>query len=105
MAGKWVAVLPLETLRDGGMAEVEAEGRPVLLARQGGEVHASSATCPHKFGPLADGVLEGTRLTCPMHAATFDLTTGRSLPGQEWAGTLQLYPVRIVEGVVEVLVP
>lgn len=89
-----------------GLAELP-EGRPaerwlgeqlVLLLRTGDRVAATQGHCSHKFNALADGAVEGGRITCPLHAACFDLATGEPLPGQEWAGRLQVYPVRVEAG-------
>jgi nitrite reductase/ring-hydroxylating ferredoxin subunit len=101
----WHAVGPLEEVPEGRLHEAVVGGEMMLLVRRGDAVHAFAAHCPHKFTPLVDGRLDGVRLTCPMHAATFDVTTGRALPGQEWAGQLPTYPTRVREGVVEVQVP
>lgn len=87
------------------MREHVVAGVSVLLVRAQGEVHAMTPHCPHKFGALADGTLDGRLLTCPMHTATFDLATGRPRPGEEWAGTLTVYPTRVREGVLEVHLP
>jgi nitrite reductase/ring-hydroxylating ferredoxin subunit len=99
----WHAVLPLEEVPQ-GLTPVEVGGEMVLLVRIGDGLHACSATCPHKFTALADGTLAPGRLTCPMHDATFDLASGRPFPGQEWAGNLPIFPLRVREGVVEVQV-
>ena len=40
-----------------------------------GEVYATQATCPHRNGPLADGLLGGATIVCPLHDRTFDLRT------------------------------
>jgi NADPH-dependent 2,4-dienoyl-CoA reductase/sulfur reductase-like enzyme/nitrite reductase/ring-hydroxylating ferredoxin subunit len=63
-------------LRDGEMKEISVDERRILLARVGDNFHAVSATCPHYGGPLAEGVLCGTRVTCPWHHATFDVVSG-----------------------------
>ncbi len=65
----------------------------VFHTRQG--IYATQAACPHRQGPLADGLIGGTTLVCPFHAWKFDLTTGEALMGQ--CG-LQIYPVRVTEG-------
>ena len=51
-------------LRDGEMKEVSVGETRVLLARVNDRFHAVSATCPHYCGPLAEGVLCGTRVVC-----------------------------------------
>ena len=63
-------------LRDGEMKEVLVEERRILLARVGDNFHAVSATCPHYGGPLAEGVLCGTRVVCPWHQAAFNVVNG-----------------------------
>ena len=60
-----------------------------------GAVYAVQAECPHKQGPLADGLLGGTTILCPFHARKFDLATGI---GQQGDCHLQTYPVRLDDG-------
>jgi nitrite reductase (NADH) small subunit len=56
------------------------------------QVFATQAECPHRRGMLADGLLGGSTLVCPLHALKFDLATGRALNGD---CTLKTYPARI----------
>ncbi len=44
-----------------------------------GAVYATEARCPHRGGPLADGVIGASTLVCPLHAFKFDLVTGRPI--------------------------
>jgi len=60
-----------------------------------GEVYATQAACPHRNGPLADGLLGGTKIVCPLHARTFDLRTGEGI-GPDCAN-LKIYPVALTE--------
>ena len=57
-----------------------------------GQIYAVQAECPHRQGPLADGLLGGTTVICPFHARKFDLATGI---GQQGDCNLQTYPVRL----------
>lgn len=43
-----------------------------------GELYATQARCPHKQGPLADGLVGARSVTCPLHARRFDLSTGQA---------------------------
>lgn len=98
----WRPAVPLAGLADGVLTEVEVEGERVVVLRLGQEVFAAQGVCPHKFGPLVDGAVRGTMLTCPIHAATFDLRTGAAQPGSVWMGALPTYATRVAAGVVEV---
>ena len=59
-----------------------------------GQVYAVQAECPHKNGPLADGLVGGTTVMCPFHSRKFDLVTGIGMQGD---CDLQTYPVRLGE--------
>lgn len=72
----FVAVMRRSELCEGELREAFVRGRSVALALVDGRVHAVDGTCPHAGGPLAEGHLEGTTLSCPMHGWSFDVTTG-----------------------------
>jgi apoptosis-inducing factor 3 len=71
--------IALSQLGDGSMLAGHANGKPVLVARQGGEIFAIGATCTHYGGPLAEGLLVGDTVRCPWHHACFNLRTGEPL--------------------------
>ena len=58
-----------------------------------GNVFATSAECPHRGGPLADGLVGGDTVICPMHGFAFDLRTGEAV-GRE-CGRLATHRVSI----------
>ncbi|HEY2962122.1 MAG TPA: FAD-dependent oxidoreductase [Pyrinomonadaceae bacterium] len=76
MSVKEVHLANTSDLHDGEMKEVSVGETRILLARIGGRFHAVSATCPHYGGPLAEGVLCGTRVMCPWHHAVFNVVNG-----------------------------
>src|ERR1700691_2282254 len=78
---------------EGRVYSVNGENIAVFHTRAGA-VYAVQAACPHKGGPLADGLVGGTTLICPLHAWKFDLTTGEALFGD--CG-IKTYPVRVDE--------
>ena len=79
MDGEWVTVAKPDDVEDGGLIEVELDGRPVAIARVGDNFYALAGECPHQGGPMAQGELEGPILTCPWHNFRFDVRTGRTL--------------------------
>src|SRR5262249_13426495 len=63
----------------GSIRELQIGGKSVATANVGGRLYAISNTCLHRGGPLGQGQLEGTVVTCPWHGWQFDVTTGRAL--------------------------
>lgn len=102
----------LDTLPPGTLREVSVGGPSVLLVRLGDAVHALDPYCPHAGGVLAEGTLDGMRLACPVHAAVFDASNGVVLedpfgiaPPDGGVDPLTRYPVRVVDGRVEIDLP
>ena len=56
-----------------------------------GQVFATQAYCPHKGGPLADGLTDGATVVCPLHDRIYDFQTGAGI-GNECS--VRVYPVR-----------
>ncbi|MEO5679770.1 MAG: Rieske 2Fe-2S domain-containing protein [Acidimicrobiales bacterium] len=74
----------------------DVDGWPVAVLRpRDGNVYAVDPVCPHKGGPLADGLLGGTVVVCPLHGWTFDLATGCRVGGPEAVAS---HPVRVEDG-------
>lgn len=64
----------------------------VFLTREG-RVYATEQRCPHRGGPLADGMLVGKQVVCPLHSFRFDLETGQC--EQPGVCPVRLYPVEV----------
>jgi nitrite reductase/ring-hydroxylating ferredoxin subunit/uncharacterized membrane protein len=73
---KYTPVVDAEELEEGQMQKVLADGRPVVLLKEGRKVYCFDGTCPHFGGPLWEGELEGHTVTCPWHGSQFDITDG-----------------------------
>lgn len=54
----------------------DVEGTPIAVFNVGGTLHAIHNVCPHMGGPLVQGELEGTVVSCPWHSWPFELSTG-----------------------------
>jgi nitrite reductase (NADH) small subunit len=74
-----------------GEGRVYAAGgrRVAVFHTRSGEVFATQATCPHLQGPLADGLIGGTTIVCPLHERAYDLRTGQGLNGE--ASSIEVY--------------
>ena len=59
--------------------QVKLNDKTIALFNVGGAYYAIDDTCPHRGGPLSEGEVQDTEVTCPWHAARFDLTTGAHL--------------------------
>lgn len=97
-------VAALSDLAPGRSIEVQVAGKALALFNVGGTIRAVSAECTHAGGPLCEGEVEQGVVTCPWHAATFDLSTGKALTRPATLG-LESYPARVVDGRIEVELP
>ena len=59
------------------------DGRRIAIFRLLDGYAAIDAHCPHAAGPLHDGIVADSCVTCPLHGRRFDLTTGEALNGPE----------------------
>lgn len=89
---QWILVEGAETipLREGRC--VRYRDREIALFNLGGEYRALNNQCPHKAGPLADGILAGDAVFCPLHNWKINLDTGRTLNGG--TGQTKTYPIK-----------
>jgi len=71
----------LAGLRPGHAIRLEVSGQRVAVYNVGGTFYATQHDCTHEGGPLSDGDLQGTVITCPWHGSRFDVTTGRLVRG------------------------
>jgi nitrite reductase (NADH) small subunit len=90
-----VTIAPLDAVPHGEGRTFSMGGERVAVFRmRDGGVYAVQADCPHRGGPLADGLTGGMTLVCPLHAWKFDLSTGAAL---DRSCTLKTFPVRVDE--------
>ena len=84
-----VALIPLG---QGRLFEVHGISIAVFRGRDG-SLFATQAACPHRGGPLADGILGQRTLICPLHGCGFDVTSGR--PAGHAYGGLKVFPTTL----------
>ena len=73
-----------------------------VFRTRSGKVFAVGGACPHRGGPLADGMLAGDQVVCPYHAFRYHADTGAC--DQAGACSVATYPVEVAGGVVRVTV-
>lgn len=99
--------VPLCTLDDiavGLGRAFDVGGREIAVFRsRDGKVFAVEGRCPHKGGPLADGMLIGEQVVCPLHAYRFDGTSGAC--DQANVCATGAFPAEVQNGTVFVTVP
>ncbi len=96
-----IRVCALSDLDDGKPFAVDVDGEPVVLVRQGDEVHALRDECTHAELALSDGEVTDKGIECFLHGSCFDLRTGApsSLPATE---AVDVFAVRVSDGDVHV---
>lgn len=81
LASDFEKVCSLNDLPQGTRIVVQMADKPVALIHTSEGVFAIEDYCPHRAGPLSEGRIEGTEVTCGWHGARFDLSTGKCLSG------------------------
>lgn len=93
----WVDVGDLEMIPLRGARLVKTASGCVAVFRTGEtEVFATSSRCAHKGGPLAEGIVHGRMVTCPLHNWVYSLETGEAQGAD--VGRIATYPARIENG-------
>ncbi|OBI80769.1 Rieske 2Fe-2S domain-containing protein [Mycobacterium sp. 1245805.9] len=77
----------------GGGRAYAVQGRQIAVFRlRDGSLRAIDAVCPHRGGPLADGLSDARVVVCPLHGYTYDLQTGCEV--SNGGAGVAAYPVR-----------
>ncbi|WP_313350633.1 nitrite reductase small subunit NirD [Paracoccus sp. (in: a-proteobacteria)] len=89
----------------GALTDIPPQGARVVRTAQGcvavfrtadDRVFALDDRCPHKGGPLSEGIVHGDRVTCPLHNWVFDMNTGSAQGADQ--GLVRTWPVRVEQG-------
>ncbi len=98
---EWVEIGPLEDIARKGARVIRRKAGDIAVFRTSeDEVYALDNKCPHKGGPLSDGIVHGCRITCPLHNWVLELKTGEAVAPDE--GRAVTFPVRVESGIVYV---
>ena len=102
---KWLRIVHCRDipLREG--RAVRVNGREIAIFNLGDRFVAMDNRCPHRGGPLADGIVSGTTVVCPLHAWKFGVETGKGLSAPSLASCVETFRTRIAHGVVLLELP
>jgi nitrite reductase (NADH) small subunit len=90
-------------LREG--RAVAVAGREIAIFNLGKGFLSVANRCPHRGGPLGDGMVSGTSVVCPLHAWKFSLETGKGQAAPSLGSCVETFPTRVEEGNVLVELP
>ncbi|MBI4888658.1 MAG: nitrite reductase small subunit NirD [Acidobacteria bacterium] len=101
----WIRIAAVDTipLREG--RAVQIGDREIAIFNLGDRFLATGNRCPHRGGPLCDGIVTGTAVVCPLHGWKVGLDDGRVMRPAAEARCVATYPVRVDEGLIVVGMP
>lgn len=99
--GRFVKVAAISEIPPQSARCVEVEGRRIALVNVEGTIHAIDDTCTHAEASLCEGEVDGMEIVCPLHFATFNVTTGEATGPPAFEG-LRIYAVRVEGDDVEI---
>ena len=105
MSDGWVRVAAISDVGEGKCLGVKAGGKEIAVFHlTGGSFHALDNVCTHEFALLTEGWMENGCIECPLHAAQFDIKTGKAMsaPADE---NLKVYEVKAEGGDLMVKIP
>jgi len=103
---RWMRVTACDNIPPREGRAVSLAGREIAIFNLGDRFLAVDNQCPHKAGPLADGIVTGTSVVCPLHTWKISLEDGRvQRPSGSVDQGVTAYPARVEAGVVVVGVP
>jgi nitrite reductase (NADH) small subunit len=101
----WIRVASIDAIpvREGRV--VTLAEREIAIFNLGDRFLAVANRCPHKQGPLADGIVSGETVVCPLHAWRVNLSTGQVERPAGQSACVERYAVRVEDGILSVALP
>jgi nitrite reductase (NADH) small subunit len=97
---EWVQIGRVEDIPQLGARVVRtSEGDIAVFRTADDEIFALRDECPHKGGPLSQGIVSGRRVACPLHDWKIDLDSGDAVAPDE--GCAARFPVQVEGGVIQ----
>jgi nitrite reductase (NADH) small subunit len=96
MGPEWVEIGRIDDIPRCGARTVRTAGLPIAVFRTGeDEIFALADRCPHRGGPLSQGIVFGRSVACPLHDWVIDLDSGQARPPD--TGCAPSIPVRVID--------
>ena len=106
MNTRWIRITPTHNIPPREGRAVLVGDREIALFNLGDQFLATDNKCPHKGGPLCDGIVTGTSVVCPLHAWKVNLASGQvERPSHGTDHCVTTYPTRVDDGVVLIELP
>ncbi|SMH51727.1 nitrite reductase small subunit NirD [Mesorhizobium australicum] len=97
----WLQIGHIDDIpRRGARCVTTPQGRIGVFRTADDQVFAIEDHCPHKGGPLSQGIVHGTSVTCPLHNWVISLETGQAQGADE--GSVRTIPLRLVDGQIQI---
>jgi nitrite reductase (NADH) small subunit len=97
---RWIRITTADNIPPREGRTVMLGDREIAIFNVGGRFLAVDNQCPHKGGPLADGIVSGGSVVCPLHAWRVDLSTGSVERPSGTRDCVRAYPTRVENGIV-----
>lgn len=95
----WLKIAPLEEIPVLGSRVVETPDYRIAVFRgKDDKIFAIKDACPHKQGPLSQGIMHGDSVTCPLHGWKINLISGEALGPDE--GCTNVFETKVDAGVI-----
>jgi nitrite reductase (NADH) small subunit len=101
---RWLRVTTRQSVPPREGRAILLAGREIALFNLGDRFLAVENRCPHKSGPLSDGIVSGSAVVCPLHGWKVNLETGQVERPAGGAACVRTFPTRIEDDVVLVMV-
>jgi nitrite reductase (NADH) small subunit len=100
----WIRITKTENipLREG--RSVRIGDHEIAIFNLGNRFAAIDNDCPHRGGPMCDGIVSGSTVVCPLHGWKISLDSGAVLR-PEVCVRVETYPVRVIDGTIAVQLP
>ena len=96
---KWTRITRIENIPPREGRPVKIDDLEIAVFNLNGHFVAIENECPHKGGPLCDGIVSGVTVVCPLHGWRFDLETGSAVRAS-LPSCVTTYPARVEDGII-----